>query len=207
MLLDGHRASSWSTFLRSALLPFPSNLPPWYSTCLTMHKPVFTLWSNLLQTIIQSVHWTEQQKRLFKETMVLWVPFFCKLLFSTLHQLQGWQLLCDIIPSKILHNLKSVAIVNLISYQDFATQYSTAVSLHFENSQGHFGTAATRTTFFTPESLNFFDKPTLLPDTKFSMSKLDRHILRKPPPPSIPTLTSRDLLVSSDFFCKTRSIN
>ena len=115
LLLDEHRASSWSNFLRSALLLFSSNLPPWYSTFLTLHKPVFTLWPNLLQTIIQSIHWTEQQKRLSKETMVLWVPFLSKLLFSTSYQHQGWQLLCDIIPSKILHNLKSVAIENLLS--------------------------------------------------------------------------------------------
>ena len=39
------------------------------------------------------------------------------------------------------------------------------------------------------------------------MSKTDRHILRKPYPLSIPTLTSWDLLFSSDLFCKTRSTN
>ena len=59
---------------------------------------------------------------------------------------------------------------------------------------------AIRKTFFTPESLNFFDKPALLPDIELSITKNDRHILRKPSLPSVPTLKSRDLL----FFSYTR---
>ena len=38
MFLDGHRFSGWSTFLRSTLLLFPSNFPPWYSSFLTLHS-------------------------------------------------------------------------------------------------------------------------------------------------------------------------
>ena len=115
---------------------------------------------NLLQTIIKSAHWTNQQvkfwlgqnfnyrhivveiveyngevyyiaivfclsfigiclkiipKETFQRSYGSLSPFFRKSLFSTMHQQQGRQLLCSIMPSKILHNLRSVAIVNLLS--------------------------------------------------------------------------------------------
>ena len=108
-------------------------------------------------------------------------------------------------PSKILHNLRSVTIANLLSR--FSNPRFNHSFFTFWSFSGAFDTAAIRKTFFTPECLNFFDKPTLLADTRISISKSDMDILRKPPPASIPTLTSRDLLILGDLFCKIRTTN
>ena len=81
-----------------------------------------------------------------------------------------WQLLCDM-PSKVLHNLRSMANVNLLSR--FCNPRFNHNFFTFWSFSGTWGIAATRKTFFTPQSLNFFDKPTLLSDTKLSISKTE----------------------------------
>ena len=80
-----------------------------------------------------------------------------------------------------------------ISYQDFYNPRFNHSLFTFWSSSGKSDTAVITKTFFTAESLNFSGKPTLLSDTRMPMSKTDRHILRKPPPPLTPILTSRYL--------------